>query len=176
MTADGGAPQDPNQGWPPPQQGQGQGQQGPQQGQGWQQSPPPQYPQGPYPGPGSTPAPAPGKGMAVTALVLGIVACVTFWTVVGGLLLGLLALIFGIVGVRRAARGRADGRTMAIIGMVLGVLAMIGAGLVLAVGLVFWNSDTVSTYKDCMENAQTEEARKHCDKEFDREVDKEFGN
>ena len=41
-----------------------------------------------------------GNGMAVAALVLGILAVVLFWTVVGGALLGLLAVVFGVIGAR----------------------------------------------------------------------------
>ncbi|CAM5460803.1 hypothetical protein SCYAM73S_07216 [Streptomyces cyaneofuscatus] len=58
------------------------------------------------------------NGFAVTALVLGLLACLFFWTVVGGLL-GLLALVFGILGALRARQGRAPRKGMAIAGAVL---------------------------------------------------------
>lgn len=45
--------------------------------------------------------------MGVAALTLGLIGAVLFWTVLGGVVLGLLALIFGIVGYRRGKRGEA---------------------------------------------------------------------
>ena len=43
--------------------------------------------------------------MATAALVLGILALVTSFTVFGGVVLGLLAIILGVIGLRRANRG-----------------------------------------------------------------------
>ncbi|WP_258562104.1 DUF4870 domain-containing protein [Nocardia africana] len=71
--------------------------------------PPP--PAGGYPGPpgqGTWEQPK-GKGLAITALVLGIIALLTCWTVLGGILFGLVALIFGIIATVKARRGTAAG-------------------------------------------------------------------
>jgi hypothetical protein len=91
--------------------------------------------------------------MAVTALVLGIVALVLCWSGVGGLLFGLLAVPFGIVALRRAGRGQAGGRGRAIAGLVTG-----GFGIVLgAVFLWLWigvlSSATFSDYFGCVRDA-----------------------
>ncbi|WP_370412264.1 DUF4190 domain-containing protein [Streptomyces fradiae] len=93
---------------------------------------PAQQPWGPpgTPGAPQPPFPQPSNGLGVAALVLGIVGLVTaiipflFWL---GAILGLLALIFGIVGTARAGKGLATNKGMAVTGLVLGVLAMIVA-------------------------------------------------
>ena len=72
-------------------------------------------------------APAPvatgkGNGMAVAALVLGIIAIVLCWAVWGGIVVGVLAIIFGAVGLG-AAKTSGVGRGMAMTGLVLGIIA-----------------------------------------------------
>ncbi len=69
-----------------------------------------------------------GNGMAVTALVLGIVGIVfSFFFLFLGLLaliLGLLAIVFGWVGLQRS-RNSGVGRGQAIAGLVLGIITII---------------------------------------------------
>ncbi|MEU5775999.1 DUF4190 domain-containing protein [Streptomyces venezuelae] len=138
--------------------------------QGWQQPQPQQPP----------PGAAPGRGLAVAALVLGILACVLFWTVVGGVLLGLLAVILGIVAAVRARRGRAGGRGMAITGVVLGLLGLIASALIIALGVSILNSDSAQTFKECMKDANSQDDRRDCEKkfkkEFEKDWDREVGN
>ncbi|MGP3985312.1 DUF4190 domain-containing protein [Streptomyces sp. 3N207] len=68
------------------------------------------------------------NGFGVTALVLGIIGCLSgipmflFW-LAGPL--GLLALIFGIAGLSRVKKGRATNKGVAITGTVLGILSLI---------------------------------------------------
>lgn len=114
-------------------------QNGPKQPGGW--PPPPQTPPGMPGAPGMPgmpgmpympPAPPqpPRNGLGITGLVLGIVGLVlamlpiTFW--LGGFL-GLLALIFGILGRGRAKRGEATNRGMALAGVILGALSIVAA-------------------------------------------------
>ncbi len=66
---------------------------------------------GQYPGQlGYAPEPQKSNALAITALVLGILALLSFWTLVGGYLLGAVAIVVGIVALRRANSGRAGGR------------------------------------------------------------------
>ena len=44
------------------------------------------------------------NGLGTAALVLGILALVTCWTVIGGVVLGVLAVIFGFIGRGRVKR------------------------------------------------------------------------
>jgi hypothetical protein len=84
--------------------------------------PPAQYSSGQFPpsqyGP-STPAPRP-KGLALAALIVGLVAFVTGWVPVLGFILGAAALALGIV-----ALVKKQSKIFAIIGTVLGTLALI---------------------------------------------------
>ena len=77
------------------------------------------YPSAPPPGYGGYPQPGRSNGFAIAALVCGLVGLFLF-----GVVLGVLALIFGIIGLRRANAG-ASGRGMAIAGIVLGVIDII---------------------------------------------------
>lgn len=155
-----------------PQQGYGQqapqgyGNQ-PQQGYG---QPPPGYAQ-PYDG-----KPA-GKGMAITALVLGILALLFGWTVIGGFLLGLPALVLGLVAASRAKKGRAAGRGMAITGAVLGVLGMIFAGVMIALGVAVLNTDEAQELAQCVERAGGDSAAvADCESRFEDSFMDRFTN
>ena len=76
----------------------------------------------------------PANGLAVAALVVGIVGLVLFWTVWGGIILGILGLIFGAVGLSKANRG-APNKGMAVAGLALGGVALLGS-ILFAVALV----------------------------------------
>ena len=67
----------------------------------------------------------PRTGMSVAALVLGILAIILAWFPVGSyiaVVLAILALIFGIIGVRRKA-----GKGMAVTGIVLGAISLVAS-------------------------------------------------
>ncbi|WP_149549459.1 DUF4190 domain-containing protein [Streptomyces marokkonensis] len=111
-----------------------------------------------------------GNGLAIAALVLGVLAVVLFWTVFGGFLLGLLALVFGIIGARKARGGRAPHGTMSIVGAVLGALAMIATAVIIAVGASILNSDEFKDFDDCVQQAETQSERDACAEDFNRDV------
>jgi hypothetical protein len=96
--------------------------------------------------------PVPTNGLATAALVLGIIGAVLFWTVWAGILLGILATIFGAVGLSRTNRG-APNKGMAVAGLVLGVLAII-ASVVFTVAIVnvVDSDDTIREIEACLEN------------------------
>ena len=115
--------------------------------------------------------PVGGGGMATAALVLGILALITSITVFGGVLLGLLAIIFGIIGLRRANRGLALGRGRAIAGIILGALGIVVAGLLIAVGVSLLNSDEVKNLQDCLNNAGNDQTKvQQCQDQFRSQV------
>jgi hypothetical protein len=68
---------------------------------------------------------APRNGFGVTALVLGIVGAVFSWVPVLGLILAVLAVVFGALGYARARKGQATNSGMAIAGLVLGIIAFL---------------------------------------------------
>jgi len=85
----------------------------------------------PAPAPAAAkPAAAPaGNGIAIAALVVGIIAFVTGWVPILGLLLGITAVVLGVIGLKKAA-----GKGMSIAGLVTGA---IGALTSLVFG-IFW--------------------------------------
>ncbi len=107
------------------------------------QPPPPYWGMPPAPPLGFPPPPPgpPSNGAGITALVLGVIGLgcgfvpFLFWLTV---LLGILALIFGIVGWSRARDGVATNKPMAIAGTVLGGIAcaLSVVGLLLTVSFV----------------------------------------
>ena len=100
--------------------------------------PPPQYqpqfqPAGYF---NSSPIGSTGSnGFGVTALVTGIVGLVLFWVPGLGVLLGILATVFGGVGVNAANKGKANNKGMSIAGLVMGILIVAGAVITLIVVL-----------------------------------------
>ena len=116
-------PPPPGNGWVPPPPGAGYGGQA---GGAIQYSPQLSRPQ--------------SSGLATASLVLGIISIVTFWTFGFGVLLGILAVILGVVARRRArdAVGQTNaGRATA--GIVTGVLGAIGGLLFVLMIVLVWD-------------------------------------
>ncbi|OEJ23786.1 hypothetical protein AR457_04025 [Streptomyces agglomeratus] len=111
------------------------------------------------------------NGLAVAALVLGVAAILLFWTVFGGIVLGLLAVIFGIIGARKARGGRAPHGMMSIIGAVLGALGLIASVVIIAIGASILNSEEFKNFDDCVKQAETQSEREACENDFNQEVD-----
>ncbi len=86
------------------------------------------YPQagyGNYAAPGSGGG---GKGMAIAALVVGVIALLGSWIPFVGFgfaTLGLVAIVLGVIGAIQAKRNAAGGRGLAITGIVLGVVSIL---------------------------------------------------
>ena len=116
------------------------------------------------------PAPpsAPRNGMGTAALVVGIIALITSFFLIGGLL-GIIAVILGIIGLVRARRGEATNRGMAIAGIVTGALAILIA-IVVGVFLAD-NADEIEDLGDCLEDATTDQEREDCANRFEDEVE-----
>lgn len=69
------------------------------------------------------PAPAgPTNGLAVAALIVGIVAVVSGWIPVWGVLVGAAAIVLGVLGLRKAT-----GKGMAIAGLITGAVGALWA-------------------------------------------------
>ncbi|WP_143590029.1 DUF4190 domain-containing protein, partial [Streptomyces africanus] len=70
----------------------------------------------------------PSNGMGTTGLVLGIigvVCSVTFLLWFFGVILGILAIIFGAIGRGKATRGEATNKGAATAGLVCGIIATV---------------------------------------------------
>ena len=87
------------------------------------------YPQQPYrqPGPYGYLAPNPNarNGLAVTALVLGIVGLFFSWVPFFDALIIVPGVIFGLIGLSAARRRAGVGRAMAIVGLCLSLVAAV---------------------------------------------------
>ncbi|MGO4617359.1 DUF4190 domain-containing protein [Nocardia sp. 2YAB30] len=145
-----------------------------------QYPPPGQYP----PPPGQYPPPSQpaywqespkGRGLAITALVLGILGLLSFWTVVGGYLFGIFALIFGVVALVKARSGTAGGTGMAIAGLVLGVLSLIGAIVITVVGYSFFVDSGGKDFIDCISKAGNDQSKiDQCEHEWNQKLQDKY--
>lgn len=148
----------------------------------------PQYPQYPQPGgayPGGYPPPppppyagytpppaAPKNGLGIASLVVAIIA---LFSVVGGVVLGVVAIILGVLGVQRAKRGEATNRGIAIAGIVLGILSIIEAIVLIVLFGWFFNEVGGTDYVDCLSKAGSDQqAAQRCADEFQKRVEDQF--
>lgn len=115
-------------------------------------APPYAYPSGghypPPPYSGFPPAHAPGSnGLGIGALITGILAVLTSWTVVGGLGLGIVAAVIGLAG----RRGEAINGAAAVVGTLLGITAAALSGVLLAVLILVFETGWLNEdYQHCL--------------------------
>ncbi|MDQ4103400.1 MAG: DUF4190 domain-containing protein [Actinomycetota bacterium] len=111
------------------------------------------------------------NGFGIAALVLGLLALVLSWTIIGGLIFGLLALIFGLLGRARARRGEATNGGMSVAGVVLGIIGLLIAIGLVALGMSVFNSPAGQDYQQCIEQSGGDPAQiQQCISEFGRRV------
>ena len=143
--------------------------------------PPGQYPGQPpaqYPGqpPGQYPAARRRNGMGTAALVLGVVAVVLVLLLLFspiGAFLGLLAVLFGILGIMRANRGEADNRGQAVAGLVTGAIALL-VGVFFTISIGVWFSTHVNDFNrfgQCIDDAVGSAAREECARQLAGELE-----
>ncbi|MGB3229582.1 MAG: DUF4190 domain-containing protein [Mycobacterium sp.] len=145
--------------------------------------PPPQYgaypggypPPPPYGSYGGYPPPAPSapkNGLGVASLV---VAIVSLFTVFGGIVLGVVAIILGFLGRGRVKRGEATNGGIAIAGIVLGALSILVS--IAAIVFAVWGFNEVGggDYIDCVSRAGSDQqAIEDCANEFTQRVEDQF--
>jgi len=158
----------PSQSYPPPQDWGPSSQGWDSSSQGWDhqgpEPPPPPPPPQPPPPPPPPPVPAerPRDGMGIAAFVLGLIALVTFWTILLGVVLGVLAVVFGAVGYRRGRRGEATNGWMGLTGAITGFVGLVLSAAVLSAGLAFLGSDAADDFRDCVRAADTSAEWERC--------------
>jgi hypothetical protein len=156
----------------PPYPPQGQPPQGPPPGQG----PAGSYPPGGYQAGGYPAATGRRNGMGTTALVLGVVALVLVLLLLFaplGALLGLVAVLFGILGLIRVNRGEADNRGQAVTGLVTGGAALL-VGIFLTISIGTWFATHVNDFRrfgNCMDQAIGATAREQCARDLSRDLE-----
>jgi hypothetical protein len=105
-------------------------------------------------------------------MVCGIVGLVLCFTVFFGLVLGVLALVFGLIGRGRAKRGEATNRGQSTAGVILGSIALVGTAGFLALYIWFANTDEFKNFQECERNATTQQEQDDCQEQFNQN----FGN
>lgn len=96
----------------------------------------------------NVPTPNAPKGLAITALVLGIIAFVFSWLGFFNLLVAALAVVFGIIAlVKRQSKG------LALTGTILGGVGLIASIIFAIIGIAILSS--ASKYSDTSTNTST---------------------
>lgn len=175
------------QGYAPGPQGYAPGPQGYDPGPQGYDPGPQAYAPGPYPGAYPPPpmpygeyypgAPMPPRnGLGVTALVLAVIALVASCSVVGGLVLGIAAIIIGFLGRGRVTRGEANNGGIALTGIILGALAVIVSLAFIALYSNVFNEYGGRDLVSCVQSANGDNDKvQQCMDEFQRRVDSGTG-
>jgi hypothetical protein len=117
----------------------------------------------------SATAPA-SNGMAVTALVLGIVSLpLLIFFGLGGLL-GIAAVVVGIIAVRRVNRGEATGRGMAIGGIATGAISAL-LGVLIIIALFAFGIGFAGELERCIEETGSQQV---CQERLERQLRDRF--
>lgn len=149
---------------------------------------PPGTPPGPYPGGyppppmpygdyySGAPAAAPRNGLGVAALVLAILALPASCTVVGGVVLGLAAVILGFLARGRVSRGEANNGGVALTGIVLGFLAVIVSAAMAFFAVQIFNEYGGQDMVSCIQDAGGDNTRvQECMDQFQQRVEEQTG-
>lgn len=135
--------------------------------------PPPPMPYGDYYG---APMAAPRNGVGLAALVFAVIALVGSCSVLGGLILGVVAVILGFIGRGRASRGEATNGAVATTGVVLGFLA-----IALSIAFIAFYANSFNKYGgsemiSCIQSAGGDNDKvQQCMDEFQKRVETQTG-
>jgi hypothetical protein len=150
----------------------------PGQQQGWGQQPAWNQPNAP----GGWGQPAPtgrNDGVAVAALIVGILSLLVAWLPIIGLigaLGGVVALVLGFVARGRIKRTGASGSGMALTGIITGVVALL-LGTLITIGLFVLGGDlfgeSFQSYAECIDETGDEA---FCQDQLEQDLFDRFGN
>ena len=120
-------------------------------------------PQAMYTPPGAPlDAPPRTSGAAVTSLICGLLGCLPV------LITSILAVIFGIIGIRTTRDPRYTGRGLAIAGLVLGIIGLLIWGSIGVAAIGFYRfsqpvAQTVQSFTSNLANGNVSAAQAQCD-------------
>jgi hypothetical protein len=105
--------------------------------------PPGSYPPPPpgYGAPGYGPPAAPSNGQGIAGLVLGIISIPLACCGYGGIVLGILGIVFGYLGRKKADQGLATNRGQATAGLITGAVGLVLGILILILSFAFRSFD-----------------------------------
>ena len=137
------------------------------------QTPPSELPYAPPPPPpmpyaaGTSPLQAPRNGLGTAALILAIIGLVLCWTVAGGIVLGIVAVILGFIGRSRVKRGEANNGGIALAGIILGALSLVAGIAFIVIYVAMFNWLGIDEYANCLDKAGQDPAARHqCEDQF----------
>ena len=117
------------------------------------------------------------NGVGVAALVFGVVSLVLaililFFPVAA--FVGLIAIILGIIGMRRASRGEATNRGQALAGLLTGLLALaIAVFLTIRIGVFFAeHQDDFRRFGSCVTSSTDQQEFRRCARSLGVQVDR----
>ncbi len=118
---------------------------------------------------------APRNGLGTAALVIAIVGLLLCFTIVGGVVLGIAAVVMGFMGRGRVERGEANNGGVALAGVVLGFLSIV-AGLVFIPIYLYLVSETgIGDFYGCMTKAGNDQAaQQQCETSWSQHVETKF--
>lgn len=145
--------------------------------------PPAGPPPGSYPPPppqpyaGYAPPPVgPRNGFGIAALILGVLGLLFCWTIAGGIVLGVVAIILGALGRGRVKRGEATNSGLAISGIMLGALAIVLGLVFIPIWISFFSSLGFGDYVDCMQKAGNDTtAQLQCENDMRDKIVNDYG-
>lgn len=126
--------------------------------------PPPPMPYGDY----YQSAPAALKnGLGIAALVIAIIALLGSFSIIGGILGGIVAVILGVIGRGRAKRGEANNAGVALAGVILGVISIIVSLAFIPIYVGLFKDIGGGGYLECLQQAgQDRTAVEQCSNEL----------
>lgn len=96
--------------------------------------------------------PSEAKGLAIAALVVGIVAFLSGWAPIWGMIVGIVAVVLGIVALKKK-----QNKAMSIVGLVLGALGLISSLMfTLFLGALFSNPNVQNAANESANQSQSE--------------------
>ncbi len=104
--------------------------------------------------------------------IIGLVLCET---VVGGIILGIVAVVIGFVAHGRVRRGEANNGGVAIAGIVLGFIALVAGVVFIFIWVGVFKQIGGGTYFDCVKNAGNDQAKiQQCADQFRHHIENQF--
>ena len=108
-------------------------------------------------------------------MILGVLGILGVWTIVGGIVLGVLAIILGFIGRSQFKKQRATNGGMSLAGIILGALAVVIAIVLVVVGVGIFNKVGGRDFADCVRDAgNNRAAQQQCEDEFRQNLENQF--
>ena len=107
--------------------------------------------------------------------MIAIVALMASFSVVGGVILGIVAVVIGFVARGRVRSGEANNGGIALAGIILGFVAMIAGLAFIAIWVGLFNEVGAGNYIDCLQNAGQDQSKvEQCANDFQQTVENKF--